>query len=189
MTLAPSNEISPLGRRLRRFRVLRQIKQQTLAADLGVSQGLLSRWESGVHEPSPEARARIERLLDQQESVGIDSTLRRLVEHASFPVHLVCDEAFALLAISPARQAEWSIDAASFHGVSLRRFATREIIEAELELQERGWFEGRGSGRVRFITSGNNDPDMPILPSTVVWERIAISDGRTGLLVTNEAIP
>ena len=187
MTLDPSNGIIPLGRRLRRFRVLRQIKQQALAADLGVSQGLLSRWESGVHAPSAKARSRIERLLDRHESAGLDSTLRRLVEDASFPVHLVCDDTLALLAVSPARRAEWSIDVASFYGVSLRRFATREIIETEGKLQELGWFEGRGSGRVRFVTSGNDDPDMPILPGTVVWERIAISDGRTGLLVTNEA--
>lgn len=39
-----------------------------------------------------------------------------------------------------------------------------------------GWFEGRGSGIARFITSGNNDPDIPILPSTVVWERIGSND-------------
>ncbi|MGO4739088.1 hypothetical protein AB4099_21250 [Bosea sp. 2KB_26] len=42
-------------------------------------------------------------MLDQHESAGIDSTLRRLVEQASFPVHLVCDDALALLAVSAGR--------------------------------------------------------------------------------------
>ena len=65
---------------------------------------------------------------------------------------------------------------------------TQEITEAERKLQQLGWFEGRGSGIARFITSGNDDPDVPILPSTVVWERIGIADGRVGLLVTNEAV-
>jgi transcriptional regulator with XRE-family HTH domain len=181
------HRLLPLGRRLRRFRMLKQIKQERLAADLGVSQGMLSRWESGVHEPSPEARSRIERILDQHESVGIDSTLRRLIEYAPFPVHLVCGDTLALLAVSPAREAEWRIDVVSLYGVSLRRFATREITENERRLQEVGWFESRGTGIARFITSGNNDPDIPILPSTVVWERIGISSGRVGLLVTNEA--
>ena len=177
-----------LGRRLRRFRITRQIKQQILAAELGVSQGMLSRWESGAYEPSPQARARIERILERQQGSGVDSTLRRLIEGAPFPVHLVCEDTFALLAVSPRREAEWRIDAAALYGVSLMRFATAEIIERERQLRDIGWFEGCGSEPTRFVTSGNDDPDMPILPSTVVWERVGMADGRVGLLVTNEAL-
>jgi len=188
MAVDLQQRLLPLGRRLRRFRILRQIKQERLAGDLGVSQGMLSRWESGVHEPSPGARCRIERMLEQHERVGIDSTLRRLIEYSPFPVHLVCDDTLALLAVSQARQAEWRIEVSSFYGVSLRRFATQEITEAERKLRQLGWFEGGGSGIARFITSGNDDPDVPILPSRVVWERIGIADGRVGLLVTNEAV-
>lgn len=177
----------PLGCRLRRFRRLRQIKQETLAADLGVSQGLLSRWEAGRHEPSAKARARVEKLLERHESVGIDLTLRRLIETAPFPVHLVCDDTHALLSASPARQAQWRISAASFFGVSLWRYATAEIIERELQLQELGWFEDVWSGAIQFTTDGSDDPDMPIPPSIIRWERVGISDGRVGRLVTSVA--
>lgn len=184
----PTHRGFALGRRLRRFRMAKQIKQERLAAELGVSQGMLSRWESGVHEPSPQARARIEKILERHQDAGVDSTLRRLIEGAPFPVHLVCEDTFALLAVSPVREAEWRIEAAALYGVSLRSFATPEIIERERQLRDSGWFEGRGSGPIRFITSGNDDPDVPILPSTVVWERVGIGDGRVGLLVTNEAL-
>lgn len=153
-----------------------------------MSQGMLSRWESGAHDPSPQMRARIERILEQQQCAAIDHTLRRLIEGAPFPVHLVCEDTFALLAVSPVREAEWRIEAAALYGVSLRRFATPEIIERERQLRDIGWFEGRGSGPTRFITSGNDDPDMPILPSTVVWERVGMADGQVGLLVTNEVL-
>ncbi|OCP08349.1 MULTISPECIES: helix-turn-helix transcriptional regulator [unclassified Ensifer] len=174
----------PLGRRLRRFRRLRQIKQETLAADLGVSQGLLSRWEAGLHEPSAETRARVEMLLARHENVGIDDTLRHLIEHAPFPVHLVCDDTHALLSASPARQAQWRVSAASVRGVSLWRYATPEIIESELQLLELGWFDEVASGSVQFPTSGSDDPEMPIPPGIVRWERIGISGGRIGRLVS-----
>ncbi|HEV7309910.1 helix-turn-helix transcriptional regulator [Ensifer sp.] len=174
----------PLGRRLRRFRRLRQIKQEALAADLGVSQGMLSRWEAGVHEPSTETRTRIEALLQRHESAGIDDTLHRLVEEAPFPVHLVCDDSHVLLSASPARQAQWRVSAASFRGVSLWRYATPEIIECELALPDLGWFDDAASGSVEFATCGSNDAEMPIPPSTVRWERIGISGGRVGRLVT-----
>ncbi len=175
----------PLGCRLRRFRRLRQIKQETLAADLGVSQGLLSRWEAGLHEPSAKARSRVETLLERHENVGIDGTLRRLIEAAPFPVHLVCDDTHALLSASPARQAQWRISASSFFGVSLWRYATAEIIESELALPELGWFEEAWSGAVQFPTGGSDDPEMPIPPSVIRWERIGISDGRGGRLVSS----
>lgn len=182
------SDAQELGRRLRRFRVLRQIKQASLAADLGVSQGMLSRWESGVHLPSPQALARIGAMLQRHEDLGVDSSLRRLIECAPFPVHLVSEHKLALLALSPARQAEWRIDASVWFGLSLRRFATPEIMETERRLQALGWFEGKTSQAVRFATSANANADMPILPSTVVWERIGLADGGTGLLVTNEAL-
>lgn len=188
MSVDLKNGVLPLGRRLRRFRILKQVKQERLAAELGVSQGMLSRWESGVHQPSPEAQARIERVLAQEEGTGIARTLRRLIEGAPFPVHLVCENTFALLAVSPVREAQWRIQAASLYGVSLRRFATPEIIEKERQLRDVGWFEGRGSGPTRFITSSNDDLDVPIVPSMVVWERVGIADGRVGLLVTNETL-
>lgn len=66
-------------------------------ADLGVSQGLLSRWEAGRHEPSAMARTRTEAAGAARKRRGIDLTLRRLIETAPFPVHLVCDDTHALL--------------------------------------------------------------------------------------------
>ncbi|MDR3003827.1 MAG: helix-turn-helix domain-containing protein [Acidovorax sp.] len=188
MRMELQSDAQGLGRRLRRFRVLRQIKQASLAADLGVSQGMLSRWESGVHLPSPQALVRIEAMLAQHESLGMGSSLRRLIESAPFPVHLVSEHKLALLALSPARQAEWRIDASAWFGRSLQGFATPEILDTERRLQALGWFEGKPSQAVRFATSGNANADIPILPSTVVWERIGLADGRTGLLVSNEAL-
>lgn len=60
----PSAESAPWRGLLRRYRFTHNIKQAALAADLGVTQAMVSRWESGVVEPSPQMQAVIRSLLD-----------------------------------------------------------------------------------------------------------------------------
>jgi transcriptional regulator with XRE-family HTH domain len=54
----------PWRARLRRYRFTHNIKQAALAADLGVTQAMVSRWESGVVTPSAEMQRRIMALFD-----------------------------------------------------------------------------------------------------------------------------
>jgi len=177
----------PLGRQLRRFRRLRGMKQDHIADLLGVSQGLVSRWEAGLHTPSPALYRRLERLLVSEANQAADTALRRLIENAVAPVHLICDASHVLLAASPAREAEWGSRAMPFIGASLWRFATAEIVANEEQLPDHGWFEESDPGRVVVETGGNGSRDMRILPSTLGWERIALADGRVGRLVTTIA--
>lgn len=58
-----------LGEQLRAFRMRRRIKQEAVAADLGISQATVSRLESGVLHPAPGLVATIERLLSQPENL------------------------------------------------------------------------------------------------------------------------
>lgn len=50
--------------RLRRYRFTHNIKQAALAADLGVTQAMVSRWESGAVVPSADMRARISQIFE-----------------------------------------------------------------------------------------------------------------------------
>lgn len=50
--------------RLRRYRFTHSIRQAALAEDLGVTQAMVSRWESGTVVPSPEMQRRILVLLE-----------------------------------------------------------------------------------------------------------------------------
>lgn len=52
-----------LGEKLRAFRIRQRIKQEALAADLGVSQATISRLESGAMEANPQLADSIEALL------------------------------------------------------------------------------------------------------------------------------
>jgi transcriptional regulator with XRE-family HTH domain len=177
----------PLGERLRRFRILHRIKQQSVAADLDATQSLVSRWEAGIHEPSAKARQRIEALLHSVMHVGTDAPLRRLVESATCPMHLICDDTHELLAASSPREREWQARAASFLGSSLWRFATPQIVTSESKLNDLGWFDTSGQSRVLVDTEGNESRELRILPSTLMWEKVALDGGRVGRLVTTTA--
>lgn len=173
----------PIGRALRRFRRLNAIKQGHFAELLGVAQASVSRWESGTHEPDAAHREKIAALIAAQTGSDADAALKRLVETSTQAVHLVCDATHRLLAASPARAASWQADARAYVGMSLWRFATREIILAEAGLAAAGWFE-RPFQTLDVRTGANGSREIPVRPGRMRWETIPLSGGRTGRLTT-----
>lgn len=173
----------PIGRTLRRFRRLNGIKQCHVAESLGVSQGNLSRWESGTHDPSPGQRDRIMSLIRAHVGESNDAALKRLIVTSTDPLHLICDATHTLLAASPMRLAEYHGRFINYVGLSLWRFASPEIEAAELNLAEAGWFD-RGFSAVEFVTSGTCDSAVPIAPGRVRWETLPLADGKVGRLAT-----
>jgi transcriptional regulator with XRE-family HTH domain len=172
-----------LGRNLRRFRRLQSIKQSHMAELLGVSQGSVSRWESGQHIPDDAALQRIEALIAARADSRGDAALKRLILSSPLRIHLVCDATHRLLAVSPGRAAAWRADIGAHLGTSLWRHASPEIIEAEGGLAARGWFE-RPFQTCRFHTGANTSQTIVITPGVMEWESIPLADGRVGRLTT-----
>jgi transcriptional regulator with XRE-family HTH domain len=173
----------PLGRALRRYRRLNNIKQAHLAELLAVSQGTVSRWESGAHEPEPIHRERIARLIAARTGPDADAALKRLVSTSRLAVHLVCDATHRLLAASPARASAWTGGAEAWLGASLWPFASPEIVAAEQGLAAGGWFE-RPFQALTFETGGNGSAEVPVRPARLRWETLPLADGRVGRLTT-----
>ncbi|HEX8568920.1 MAG TPA: helix-turn-helix transcriptional regulator [Caulobacteraceae bacterium] len=173
----------PLGPALRRHRRLNGIKQAHLAELLGISQGTVSRWESGAHQPDPSLRAKIARVVAARTESHGDAALKRLVSESRSDVHLVCDATHRLLAASATRAASWRGGVADRLGVSLWPYATPEIVAAEEGLRDRGWFEGVFQ-TLCFETGPNGSPEVPVPPSVVRWETVPLADGRVGRLTT-----
>jgi transcriptional regulator with XRE-family HTH domain len=178
--------MNEFGRALSRWRRLRGVKQSHAAELFGVTQATLSRWERGHHRLPGAAARRLTTLLAAPLDSSGDAGLRRLVESSALPVHLICDLTHRLLAASPSRFAQWTADAADLRGSSLWRFATDEIHLAESRLGELGWYD-EGTTELRFWTSANHDPLVPIEPGVLVWERLTLSDGTLARLVTSVA--
>jgi transcriptional regulator with XRE-family HTH domain len=175
-----------LGLALRQMRLLRGIKQTHFAQLMGVNQATVSRWERGQLPLSAAQQAAAHRLLAAVCDSAQDAALKRLVESSTRKVHLICDRTHRLLAASAPRQAEWRADAAEFMGRSLIGYASQEILEAEATLDGLGWHDG-ALASLEIATGATQDPLMPILSGHVLWERIALSGGRAGRIVTTVA--
>lgn len=176
--------MNEFGRALKRWRRLRGVKQSHAAELFGVTQATLSRWERGHHRIPEEATRKLARLLSAPLDSAGDAGLRRLVESSTLAVHLICDLSHRLLAVSPARCADWSADPAELRGVSLWRFASDEIRLAESRLGEAGWYDD-GAARLSFWTGPNDSPLVAIVPGMLTWERLQLSDGTLARLVTS----
>ncbi len=159
------------------------VKQSAVAERLGVSQGCVSRWESGAHRPDAAQRDRIIRLICASAGNDQDSALKRLVEGSQRPVHLICDATHQLLAASRGRAASWRTDISELIGRSLWPFASAEIEAAEAGLCERGWFE-RPWQNLELCTGSNGRSDVPVPPGLMLWETLPLADGRVGRLTT-----
>jgi transcriptional regulator with XRE-family HTH domain len=173
----PSNAVL-----LKRVRQQRGLKQSHVAELLGVTQATISRWERGELEISPE---RIE-YLHRCASTALPMTdchLKRLIRNSLSPIHLICDATHQLLTASPARLQEWGRQPSELYGKSLWQFATDEIREAEERLSSIGWCEGL-THSVAIYTRGREERGLRIFPGWLLWERILLSDGSVGRLVT-----
>lgn len=170
------------GATLRRWRVLRRMKQAHAAEWLGVSQSTVSRWEAGTLPVTGVALARIEALFAARLDSAADSALQRLVTHDSRAVHLVCDHTHRLLACSASRAAEFSSPLSALMGVSLWPFATEAIMAREASLRDAGWYEQRASS-IEFDTGSNDSSAVPIRASRCRWTRIILGDGTVARLV------
>ena len=159
------------------------VKQSAVAELLGVSQGCVSRWESGAHRPDAGQRERIVALIAASAGNDGDAALKRLVEESGRPVHLICDSTHRLLAASRSRAASWRTEISELIGRSLWPFASAEIEAAEAGLFESGWFE-RPYQALELHTGGNGRSDVPVPPGRVLWETLPLADGRVGRLTT-----
>jgi transcriptional regulator with XRE-family HTH domain len=175
-------DASRLGRSLRTWRTHRRVKQGHAAELLGVAQSTISRWENGLQAPTPDEQSCIRRLMRARLDSAADRELARMVRQSMAAVHLVCDLTHDLLAISPARERFWSVPASELLGTSLWRYASPEIVAAEAELPDLGWFEPAPPA-VELRTGANDSPMVRIYESRLRWVRFQLSDGSFARLV------
>lgn len=158
-----------------------------MAEMLGVAQSTVSRIERSELVPAGRLHRRVLDVVSARLDPARDAALRRLVEGAALPVHLICDVSHRLLAASRTREREWRRSVADLAGVSLWPFASDEIQAAEAMLPTIGWGERDGAHALEFVTGANASPGLHIAPGVLAWERILLSDGSPARLVTRTA--
>jgi transcriptional regulator with XRE-family HTH domain len=164
------------GRRLRRLRRLRGFKQGVVAEIAGVAQTTVSRWESGDVRPDAELAAYVLLTLARQHDRFVDAPLRRLIETASTPVHLVDDDDHRLLAASAPRLLQWGVDADTLLGRSLWPFASDAVLAAEARLEAAGWWDDHNPAPIA-VDLVDADRGLRFVAGRMMWERLHLADG------------
>jgi transcriptional regulator with XRE-family HTH domain len=188
MSAHPPHPPGLLGRRLRRWRRLNDVKQTDAADRLGLSQTTVSRIEAGLAEPDTPLRRRIEGLVAACPPSAADRALAERVSTSASPVHLVCDLTHRLLAASPARLAEWRLGLAELEGRSLWPHASPGIRTAEASLGPRGWHDTPDAQMV-FRCPAHDGPVVRIAAGRIAWTRLPLSDGTFARLVRHLPSP
>lgn len=160
------------------------MKQSHAADHLGIGQPLVSRIERGEVAPGRRLRARMLDLVTARLDPARDAGLRRLIDHAGAPVHLICDVTHRLLAASPAREQEWQRGFDDLRGCSLWGHASAEILATEARLVDLGWGEIDGAHTLTFVTGPNRSKVLCIVVDTLTWDRVVLADGSAARIVT-----
>lgn len=170
-----------LGRSLKVWRALNRVKQMQAADLLAVSQGTISRWESGRLTPNAAEQIALRRLMQARLSSAADQRLAELVTGAGAPMHLICDLTHRLLAWSPTRARE-ALTNDNLIGTSLWRYASDELRETERRLPELGWYQPAPPALIGR-TGANHSHRFRIRPSRFRFTRFQLSDGSFARLV------
>jgi len=170
------------GKRLKRLRRIKALKQEAVAAMAGVNQATVSRWERGSITPSEETIQAVWQALTL--APAQEAALQRLVQHCALPTHLITDMDHRLLAASPSRQQIWGMPETDLLHTSLWRFATEDIAQAELQLSLNGWWEQEAPAPVVVQVRTAQTVGLQIHRSTMVWERVWLANGLPARLCT-----
>lgn len=132
------------GEALRAFRVRNNIKQETAAQMLGISQAYVSRLESGTYRPSEEVELKLRSLVSEPAYRPIFDGIRALVSHSPHIMYLLSQ-----------RDGHVWVEAASESALrmstQLDQNAPRLIVGQPIALNER---KGAIEGVQRMVAEG-----------------------------------
>lgn len=183
MDFNSAQALPAFGQRLRQLRRAAGMKQSALSDLLNVAQSTVSRWEAGHQLPGEDLQQEVFRRLT--EGQADDFALGRLVETSTSSIHLIEEATHKCLAFSRRRAIEWRNAQHQLIGISLWRFATEEIQEAERELENGDWWSVRLPKPRCFRTSAKTHSELTINAGNILWERMYLSDGTPVRLCTS----
>ena len=91
---------------LRRSRRQFEMKQLHLADELGVSQVMISKWETGAEIPCKKQKRKLYHFFSSCHPTFPDHLMKSLVESSKMYTHLMCDTSHVLLAASESRASQ-----------------------------------------------------------------------------------
>lgn len=138
-------EIADWPERLRQFRRIRKLKQSSLAEDLGVTQAMISRWESGRARPGPAIRARLGAMTEPDPAAAPMVGWREFVQQNP-TIAGVVDEAGIFETVSEGFLRELGAGRSDIEGRYIADIMEGDLVALFERLSAEGLFNGKIAG-------------------------------------------
>jgi transcriptional regulator with XRE-family HTH domain len=125
---------------IRNFRMSKRLKQAALAADLGVTQAMISRWENGDSEPPERVKRRMAELVQDAFVVAPAPTWVDLVT-LNPSIEFVTDTMGMVKAVSRGALDLFGAARHEIEGRNVRDFLGGEFMSALERIREEGMFQ------------------------------------------------
>jgi len=172
---------------IRNFRMSKRLKQAALAADLGVTQAMISRWENGDSDPPERVKRRMAELVQDAFVVSPAPTWVDLVT-LNPTVEFVTDSMGMIKAISRGALDLFGLPRHEIEGRNVRDFVSGDFMSALESIRGEGMFQNN----LAYAQSlGSMDINVPSglnsqLCDFLHWPRI--SEARTVYCIHSGAI-
>lgn len=125
---------------IRNFRMSKRLKQVALAADLGVTQAMISRWENGESEPPERVKRRMSELVQDAFVVAPAPTWVDLVS-MNPAIEFVTDSMGMLKAISRGALDLLGMEREQIEGRQIKQFIGGDFTQAMDTIRDKGMFQ------------------------------------------------
>lgn len=125
---------------IRNFRMSKRLKQAALAADLGVTQAMISRWENGESEPPERVKRRMSELVQDAFVVAPAPTWVDLVS-MNPAIEFVTDSMGMLKAISRGALDLLGMEREQIEGRQIKQFIGGDFAQAMDTIRDKGMFQ------------------------------------------------
>lgn len=172
---------------IRNFRMSKRLKQAALAADLGVTQAMISRWENGDSDPPERVKRRMAELVQDAFVVAPAPTWVDLVT-LNPSIEFVTDGMGMVKAVSRGALDIFGVARHEVEGRNIRDFLGGEFMAAMDRIREEGMFQNnlayaQSLGALEInVASGMKS----VLCDFIHWPRI--SEARTVYCVHSGAV-
>jgi DNA-binding transcriptional regulator YiaG len=126
---------------LRHHRFTHNLKQAALAHDLGVTQAMISRWESGRATPSDAMQARLKRLFDAA-TIGVPMPNWREITALQPSMATIISRAGVLETVSQGVLREFRMTRSHIEGHHLNEIFSGDALSLHRSLIDQGFFDG-----------------------------------------------
>ena len=125
---------------IRNYRMSKRLKQAALAADLGVTQAMISRWENGESDPPDRVKRRLTDMVHDAFVIAPAPTWMDLIS-LNPAIEFVTDSLGMIKAVSRGASDLFGMDSERLEGRPINQVVAGDFVETLETIREKGMFQ------------------------------------------------